>query len=47
MLEDKWPLLCIEKGMKISLRRLPFSEVIPHNSVEVLYMYVEDFTSSA
>lgn len=47
MLEDKWPLLCAEKLMRVSLERLPFSEVIPHNSVEVFCMYVKDFTSSA
>jgi len=47
VLEGKWPLLCAEKLMKVSLERLPVSEVTPRSSVEVFCMYVEDFTSSA
>lgn len=47
MMSEKRPLLCAEKLMKISLERLPFSEVITHNSLEVFCMYVEVFTSSS
>lgn len=47
MLEKKWPSLCAEKLTKISCERLSFSEVIAHNSVEVLCMSVDEFISSA